>query len=162
MAKKDIEPIGLPMRYQRQVPQELFLRVREHGIGVLHHGFRHLAEGRRAARIFSKPDGVVVIPTDATGGMSPDEFDSPGGIRPIIYQVTENPQFIEFFMESSESFQVAVDVRDDDDFHSRLTAGAGHSTIEVALEFALNRPTGEDDSYGTRWRICNLTTRTRG
>jgi hypothetical protein len=29
----------------------------------------------------------------------------------------------------------------------RLTGFAGRSTIELALEFALNRPTGEDDSY---------------
>jgi hypothetical protein len=28
-----------------------------------------------------------------------------------------------------------------------LTEAAARLTIEVALEFALNRPTGEDDSY---------------
>jgi hypothetical protein len=95
---------------QGQSAEMNFLFFTENRLRVSLHRLGHLAKCRRAPRVFTGADGVIVIPPDYHCRALSNELDHFRWARAIVYEVPQHPKFVPRVRHRSEGLQVRMDI----------------------------------------------------
>jgi hypothetical protein len=79
---------------QRQTPKVLLILFGQDRFGVSPRCLCHPAKSNRAARVFAESDAMIVIAPHNMSRPLSDETDNLRWLRPVIYKVAQNPQFV--------------------------------------------------------------------
>lgn len=134
MTQKKAPLVALDGRRQRQVAKEVLVLLRERLQRVLPCGFRHRAERRRTLGVNVITHGVIVVAAyDQCRALSHAANDM-SGFRAIVDQIAEHPQFIVRLGHGVQCLSIAVNVGDDQDFHSEIV-GSRATTAPPSLRY---------------------------